>query len=98
MGVYSRILIGREPTLNFPYFCGGVSTWQINIVFVMCSRHQRQIRDLFAICFDIFLQLLLKSLNTPADLLSQLRQSIFLILRLYACSTSTILIASVQRS
>ena len=43
------------------------------------------------------LQLLLKSLNTPADLLSQLLQSISLILRLYACSTSTILIASVQR-
>ena len=42
-------------------------------------------------------QLLLKSLNTPADLLSQLRQSISLILRLYACFTSTILIASVQR-
>ena len=47
---YSRILIGREPTLNFPYFCGGVSTWQINIVFVMCSRHQRQIRDLLVMC------------------------------------------------
>ena len=44
------------------------------------------------------LQLLLKSLNTPADLLSQLRQSISLILKLYACSTSIILIASVQRS
>ena len=43
------------------------------------------------------LQLLLKSLNTPADLLSQLPQSIPLILRLYACATSTILIASVQR-
>ena len=40
------------------------------------------------------LQLLLKSLNTPADLLSQLCQSISLILRLYACSTSTILIES----
>ena len=38
-------------------------------------------------------QLLLKSLNTPADLLSQLCQSISLILRLYACSTSTILSA-----
>ena len=24
--VYSRILIGREPTLNFLYFCRGVST------------------------------------------------------------------------
>ena len=46
---------------------------------------------------DIIIRLLLKSLNTPADLLSQLRQSISLILRLYACSTSTILIASVQR-
>ena len=42
-------------------------------------------------------QLLLKSLNTPADLLGQLCQSISLILRLYACSTSTILIASVQK-
>ena len=30
---------------------------------------------------------LLKSLNTPADLLSQLRQSISLILRLHSCST-----------
>ena len=45
----------------------------------------------------IHMQLLFKSLNTPADLLSQLCQSISLILRLYACSTSTILIASVQR-
>ena len=44
-----------------------------------------------------YIQLLLKSLNTPADLLSQLVQSISLILRLYACSTSTILLASVQR-
>ena len=44
-----------------------------------------------------YIQLLLKSLNTPADLLSQLRQSISLILRLYACSTSAILIANVQR-
>ena len=44
-----------------------------------------------------YIQLLLKSLNTPADLLSQLLQSISLILRLYACSTSAILIASVQR-
>ena len=43
------------------------------------------------------IQLLLKSLNTPADVLSQLCQSISLILTLYACSTSTILIASVQR-
>ena len=43
------------------------------------------------------LQLLLKSLNTPADLLNQLRQSISMIMRLYACYTSTILIASVQR-
>ena len=43
------------------------------------------------------IQLLLKSLNTPADLLGQLVQSISLILRLYACSTGTILIASVQR-
>ena len=43
------------------------------------------------------IQLLLKSLNTPADLLSQLCQCISLILRLYACSTSTNLIASVQR-
>ena len=42
-------------------------------------------------------QLQLKSFNTSADLLSQLPQSISLILRLYACSTSTILIASVQR-
>ena len=40
-----------------------------------------------------YTQLLLKSLNTPADLLGQLRQSIFLILRLYACSSSTNLIA-----
>ena len=32
--------------MNFSYFAGGVSTWQIIIVFVMCSRHQRQIRDL----------------------------------------------------
>ena len=39
------------------------------------------------------IQLLLKSLNTPVDLLSQLRQSISLILRLYACSSSTNLIA-----
>ena len=39
------------------------------------------------------IQLLLKSLNTPADLLSQLRQSISFILRLYACSSSTNLIA-----
>ena len=38
--VYSRILIGWEPTMNFSYFSGGVSTWQIIIVFVMCSRHQ----------------------------------------------------------
>ena len=45
----------------------------------------------------LLLQLLLKSLNTPADLLCQLRRSISLILRMYACSTSTILIASVQR-
>ena len=43
-------------------------------------------------------QLLLKSLNTPADLLSQLLQSISLILRLYACSTGTISIVSVQRT
>ena len=43
------------------------------------------------------MQLLLKSLNTPADLLNQLRRSISLILRLYACSIGTILIASVQR-
>ena len=42
-------------------------------------------------------QLLLKSLNTPADLLSQRPQSISLILRLYAFSTTTILIASVER-
>ena len=42
---------------------------------------------------DMHIQLLLKSLNTPADLLSQLRRSISLILRRYACSTSTILIA-----
>ena len=41
-------------------------------------------------------QLLLKSLSTPADLLSQLRQSISLILRLCACGNSTILIANVQ--
>ena len=50
--------------------------------------------------FDLickYIQLLLKSLNTPADLLSQLRQSVSLSLRLYACSSSTILIASVQR-
>ena len=49
--------------------------------------------------FNLFMhvQLLLKSLNTPADLLNQLRQSISLILRLYAYSTSNILIASVQR-
>ena len=40
----------RKPTLNFLYFCRGVSTWQLNIVFVMCSRHQRQIRDLFVMC------------------------------------------------
>ena len=33
--------------MNFSYFAGGVSTRQIIIVFVMCSRHQRQIRDLF---------------------------------------------------
>ena len=46
----------------------------------------------------IMIQLLLKSLNTPADVLSQLCQSISLILRLYACSTSTILIASVQKA
>ena len=45
----------------------------------------------------LYIQLLPRSLNTPADLLSQLCQSISLILRLYACSTSTILIASVQR-
>ena len=45
---------------------------------------------------DKMIQLLLKSLNTPADLLSQQRQSISLSLRLYACSTSNILIASVQ--
>ena len=43
------------------------------------------------------IQLLFKSLNTPAGLLGQLRQSISVILRLYACSTSTILIVSVQR-
>ena len=43
------------------------------------------------------IQLLLKSLNTPADLLSQLCQSISLISRLYAYSASTILIASVQK-
>ena len=43
-----------------------------------------------------FVQLLLKSLNT-ADLLSQLCQSISFILRLYAFSASTILIACVQR-
>ena len=43
------------------------------------------------------IQLLLKRLNTPADVLCQLPKSISLILRLYACSTSTILIASVQR-
>ena len=35
------------------------------------------------------IQLQLKSLNTPADLLSQLCQSISLILRLYACSASS---------
>ena len=51
----------------------------------------------FEVAFGIIIQLLLKSLNTPADLLSQLLQSISLILRLYACSTSAILIASVQR-
>ena len=28
----------------------GVSTWQINLVFVMCSRHHRRIRDLFVMC------------------------------------------------
>ena len=44
-----------------------------------------------------YIQLLLKSLNTPPDLLSPLCQSISLISRLYACSTSTILIASVQK-
>ena len=41
----------------------------------------------------IGIQLLLKSLNTPVDLLSELCQSISLILRLYACSSSTNLIA-----
>ena len=51
--VYSRILICWEPTMNFSYFAGGVSTWQIIIVFVMCSRHQRQIRDLFVMCHAI---------------------------------------------
>ena len=44
-----------------------------------------------------YIQLLLKSLNTPADLLNQQRQLISLILRLYECSTSTTLIVSVQR-
>ena len=44
------------------------------------------------------IQLLFKSLNTPAGLLGQLRQSISVILRLYACSTSTILNASVQKT
>ena len=45
-----------------------------------------------------YIQLLLKSLNTPPDLLSTLCQSISgLISRLYACSTSTILIACVQK-
>ena len=43
------------------------------------------------------IQLLLKSLNTPADMLSELWQSISLILRLYGCSTSTNLSASVQK-
>ena len=38
--------------------------------------------------------LLLKSLNTPVDLLSQLCQSTSLSLRLYAFSTGTILIAN----
>ena len=28
----------------------GVSTWQINLVFVMCSRHHRRTRDLFVMC------------------------------------------------
>ena len=50
IAVYSRILIGWESTMNFSYVAGGVSTWQIIIVFVMCSRHQRQIRDLFVMC------------------------------------------------
>ena len=43
-------------------------------------------------------QLPLKSLNTPADMLSQLCQFFFFILRLYACSTDTILTASVDQS
>ena len=45
----------------------------------------------------MYVQLLLKSLNTPADLLSPLCQSISLISRLYAYSTNTILITSVQK-
>ena len=40
---------------------------------------------------------LLQSLNTPADMFSQLCQPISLILRLYACSISTNLIPSVQK-
>ena len=44
------------------------------------------------------IQLLLKSLNTPADLLSQLCRCISFILRLYACSASITLIASVQKA
>ena len=48
-------------------------------------------------CFKILnVQLLLKSLNSPIDQLCQLHQSISLMLRLYLCSTSTILTASVQ--
>ena len=50
IAVYSRILIGWEATMNFSYFAGGVSRWQIIIFFFMCSRHQRQIRDLFVMC------------------------------------------------
>ena len=51
-------------TLNFLYFCRGVSTWQIDPVFVMCSRHQRQIRDFLSCAHAIsYLSCLLEGLQ-----------------------------------